>query len=77
MNRGWRFCRFNGWSIVLSRAGLWSVQHHSFTRCLGSIGLHLDYSMRGFCNSPSCSPTIPSVTSDQVPHFEASFASTD
>lgn len=33
--------------------------YHSFTRCLGSIGLHLDYSMRGFCNNPSCSPTIP------------------
>src|SRR5712691_3073755 len=30
--------------MVLSRAGLWSVQHPRFGWCLGSIGLHLDYS---------------------------------
>ena len=29
--------------MVLSRAGLWSVQHPSFARCLGAIGLRLDY----------------------------------
>jgi hypothetical protein len=28
---------------VLSRAGLWSVQHLRFARCLGAIGLRLDY----------------------------------
>jgi carboxyl-terminal processing protease len=28
---------------VLSRAGLWSVQHPRFGRCLGRIGLHLDH----------------------------------
>jgi len=29
--------------MVLSRAGLWSVQHHRFARCLDIAGLHLDY----------------------------------
>ena len=28
---------------MLSRAGLWSVRHLRFARCLGPIGLHLDY----------------------------------
>ena len=32
-----------GSCMVLSRAGLWSVQHPRFTRCLGAIGLHVDY----------------------------------
>jgi hypothetical protein len=35
---------------VLSRAGLWSVRHPRFTRCLGVIGLHLDYDIA--CGAP-------------------------
>jgi hypothetical protein len=38
---------------VLSRAGLWSVQHPRSTWYLGAIGLHLDYDMacEGSCSS--------------------------
>jgi hypothetical protein len=51
LNRDGGFADLTGMSIVLSRAGLWSVQYAGFAWCLGSVGLQMDYRMHGFRNA--------------------------
>jgi type I restriction enzyme S subunit len=42
LNRGWRFCRFGAFPILLIRLALWSSLLLGFTWCLGVRGLKLD-----------------------------------
>ena len=48
--------------MMLSRTGLWSVQHDSCAWCLGVIGLRLDY-------KTSCAPPVASLHPSRIAAF--------